>query len=52
MAADTLFAHVVPMFTDQIERAATEALGYILSESEAAKRGVEQSGGRRRRGLR
>ena len=42
MAADTLFAHVVPMYTNQTERAATEALGYILSESEAARRGVEE----------
>lgn len=41
-AHTTLFAHVIPMFTNQQERVATEALGYILSESEAARRGVEQ----------
>ena len=38
----TLFAHVIPMFTNQTERAATEALGYILAESETVRRGVEQ----------
>ena len=30
------------MFTNQTERAATEALGYILAESETVRRGVEQ----------
>ena len=38
----TLFAHIISMFTNQTERAATEALGYILAESETVRRGVEQ----------
>jgi len=42
MAADTLFAHVVPKVTDQIERVATEALAYILSGSKSARRGLEK----------
>ena len=41
-AGATLFAHVIPKFTNLKEQAATEALGYILSESEAARHGVEQ----------
>lgn len=36
----TLFGHVTPMFTNQMERVATEALAYILSESEAARQEV------------
>ncbi len=41
MTADTtLFAHVIPKLTSQMEGAATQALEYILSESEAARRGV------------
>ena len=43
MTADTtLFAHVIWILTGAKERAATEALGYILSESEAARSGVAQ----------
>ncbi len=33
----TLFAHIVPWLTDNIEDVAVEALGYILSNSEAAR---------------
>ena len=33
----TLFAHIVPWLTDSIENVAVEALGYILSNSEAAR---------------
>ena len=38
MPADTtLFAQILPMFTGQIERAATEALKHILEQSEPAR---------------
>ncbi len=33
----TLFAHIAPWLTDRIEDVAVEALGYILSNSEAAR---------------
>lgn len=41
MSSDTtLFAHVLPIFTNEIEQVATEALSYILSESESARNRV------------
>ncbi len=36
----TLFAHIVPWLTDRIEDTAVEALGYILSNSAAARRAL------------
>ena len=38
----TLFAQILPMFTGQTERAATEALRHILAQSEAARSALEQ----------
>ena len=37
----SLLARVLPMFTNQMERAATEALSYILNQSAPAKRQLE-----------
>ena len=37
----SLFAQILPMFTDQIERAATEALRHILEQSESARGALE-----------
>lgn len=37
MTDDTLLAHLAPRFTNRTEDIAVEALGYILSKSEAAK---------------
>ena len=37
----TLFAQILPMFTGQTERAATEALRHILTQSEPAKYALE-----------
>ena len=36
----TIFAHIVPWLTDQIEDAAVEALGFILSNSAAARKAL------------
>ena len=33
----TLFAQILPIFTNQTERVATEALRHILQQSEAAR---------------
>ena len=38
----SLFAQILPIFTDQTERAATEALRYILVQSQAARDALEQ----------
>ena len=38
----SLFAQILPMFTGQTERAATEALRHILQQSEAARGALEQ----------
>ena len=40
-AQDTLLAQILPMFTGQTERVATEALRYILQQSEAARAALE-----------
>ncbi len=43
MATNTsLFAQILPMFTGQTERAATEALRHILVQSELAREALEQ----------
>ena len=39
----TLFAHIVPWLTDSIENVAVEALGYILSNSEAARTALAET---------
>ena len=39
----TLFAHIIPWLTDRIEDAAVEALGYILSNSPAARRALAET---------
>ena len=39
----TLFAHIAPRLTDRIEDVAVEALGHILSNSEAARRALEET---------
>ena len=39
----TLFAHIAPRFTDRIEDIAVEALGHILSNSEAARSALEET---------
>ena len=39
----TLFAHIAPRFTDRIEDVAVEALGHILSNSEAARGALEET---------
>ena len=39
----TLFAHIAPWLTDRIEDVAVEALGYILSNSEAARRALAET---------
>lgn len=38
---NSLFAQILPMFTGQTERVATEALRYILEQSEAARKALE-----------
>ena len=38
----TLFAQILPMFTGQTERVATEALRHILAQSESARAALEQ----------
>ena len=37
----TLFAQIVPKFTERTEDVAVEALGYILSQSDAARKALE-----------
>ena len=37
-----MLAHVLPMFTNQMERAATEALNYLLNQSAPARRQLEE----------
>ena len=39
----TLFAHIAPRLTNRIEDVAVEALGYILSQSEAAREALEET---------
>ena len=39
----TLFAHIAPRLTDRIEDVAVEALGHILSNSEAARSALEET---------
>ena len=39
----TLFAHIAPRFTDRIEDVAVEALGHVLSNSEAARSALEET---------
>ena len=39
----TLFAHIAPRLTDRIEDIAVEALGHILSNSEAARSALEET---------
>ena len=39
----TLFAHIAPRLTDRIEDVAVEALGHILSNSEAARSALEEA---------
>ena len=39
----TLFAQIVPKFTERTEDVAVEALGYILSQSNAARRALENT---------
>ena len=39
----TLIAHIIPWLTDRIEDAAVEALGYILSNSPAARRALAET---------
>ena len=39
----TLFAHIAPRLTDRIEDVAVEALGHILSNSEAARSALEDT---------
>lgn len=39
----TLFAQIVPKFTERTEDVAVEALGYILSQSDAARRALENT---------
>ncbi len=41
----TLFAHIAPRLTDRIEDVAVEALGHILSNSEAARSALEETVG-------
>ncbi len=44
MSTDTtLFAHIAPWLTDRIEDVAVEALGYILSNSPAARRALSDT---------
>ncbi len=38
----SLFAQILPMFTGQTERAATEALRHILQRSEAARGALDR----------
>ena len=39
----TLFAQILPIFTNQTERVATEALRYILQQSEPARNALERT---------
>ena len=39
----TLFAHIAPRLTNRIEDVAVEALGYILSNSPAARRALAET---------
>ena len=39
----TLFAQIVPKFTERTEDVAVEALGYILSQSDAARRALKNT---------
>ena len=39
----TLFAHIAPRLTNRIEDVAVEALGHILSQSEAAREALEET---------
>lgn len=39
----TLFAQILPKFTERIEDVAVEALGYILSQSDAARKALKET---------
>ncbi len=42
-STSTLFAHIAPWLTDRIEDVAVEALGYILSNSPAARKALAET---------